>query len=93
MQSGAAAAWGAACPVHVRLRGARLLHVATPELSRWWGGPAQLDEAYALYYKGFYLEQLSRLLHAHLIRGDGVDGVQPTVEERAYPYPYPYPYP
>jgi len=60
MQSGSAAAWGAACPVHVRLRGARLEHVATPELSRWWGGQAKLDGAFAFYYKGLYLEQLSR---------------------------------
>ena len=60
MQSGSAAAWGAACPVHVRLRGARLVHLATSELSQWWGGQVQLDEAYAFYYKGFYLEQLSR---------------------------------
>ena len=29
----------------MRLRGARLEHVATPELGKWWGGQATLDEA------------------------------------------------
>ena len=86
MQSGRAAAWGAACPMRVLMRGARLRHVAISELGEWWGGPAKLDESYALFYKAFYLEQLSGLLAAHQpeLKGDGAVRVDPTEYDHAF---------
>ena len=72
MQSGdgRAEAWGAACPVRLRLGGVRMQHRATATLAAWHDGAAQL-EADALAHKGRYLAELARLLRVHEVRREG----------------------
>lgn len=47
------------------------MHRAIAGIKDWWGGKERLDESYALYYKGRYLEELVGLLSAHYIKDDG----------------------
>ena len=92
-------ALSAACPVRVRLGRAELQHKAMmldngclpcaaaaaieDELGEWWGGQQHLDSTYAYFYKARYLEELTRLLTAHLIHGSGHVAHEPSGDERA----------